>query len=756
MAAKTDSYVEKSFIRQTHNLGQATELDDRYETISTPDGFKGQLFPHQMTILRALFDVYTRRYLQVNDSSNSYNVVTTLPIIAQTSAIVLADSFGSGKTITIAAFILMMKRAPKALPERVNRMAISDLDYRPTNCWFEGFSTELTRRFERVLPPVLIVVGAQVLIQWQKALRDFTNLSVYTVGNADHMKKFYEEFKSGRMNRYDVVLLKNGTVTKNFLLDGENAMQVTGLRHMIDVVGKMTGNACWSLAVVDDFDTIKIDPNTPTLNALFTIYVSATRKEDHRASKVTTYGSFSEMLDDRLNTPLSRIPYDNVLFSNFRLRNTDKYIEQSTNIPYVHKYKYVYSNPDDNYMKLLGVMGESDANNLMEMLNGDAIETAAETLGIKTNSVADIFQRMLDKKYERYLHDQYVVETVQAARKHIKTLEEHPKETGHTAAEMESIRTQLTKRASADFIKYTSDKLVKYLKEMEDEFVRSREINAVAVNRVKDNLKQGECQVCTLPLEDMSVVINKCCGIVLCSECCTKASNIQKRQNYADKTASIAGVCPNCRAQIDVTKDIIFINKEFNLSALANARGDERPDAAPVVEIKAPVVDAEKELMDSIKSPKLKALLQIIKGQTPDNRSKAEMQIKNLIRGSKDVPQPKGVPRKVLVFAGFNESLLNIEKFLGEHRIEFMRLSGTYSQMNDVVEKFKKQATVLLVNSSQVCAGLNLQFATDLVFFHKLMDNNVEEQVCGRAQRIGREFNLQMHYLLYNNEKAYV
>jgi hypothetical protein len=39
------------------------------------------------------------------------------------------------------------------------------------------------------------------------------------------------------------------------------------------------------------------------------------------------------------------------------------------------------------------------------------------------------------------------------------------------------------------------------------------------------------------------------------------------------------------------------------------------------------------------------------------------------------------------------------------------------------------------------------------VFFHKMIDKNIEAQVAGRAQRIGRICNLHMHYLMYNNEK---
>jgi hypothetical protein len=581
---------------------------------------------------------------------------------------------------------------------------------------------------------------------------------VFTIGKVNHMETFYKKFKTGEINLYDIVLLKNGQITKNFLLDGESAVNVKWIRHMIDVVGKITGDSCWSLVVIDDFDSIKIDPRTRNINALYTVYVSATKREDYQKPRIIKYKSIEDMLADRSTVPLCQVMSDSVLFTNFRLRNSDEYINKSVNLTIVNKYKYIYSNPNDNYMRLLGAMGEVDADEIMEMLNGDAIETAAGRLGIKTNSIADIFQRVLDKKYEKYLHDQYIVDAIAAARVHIGGLEAHPRE-NHTAQELEAIRDKLVKRTPPDFIKYTSECLVRYLKELEEDYIRSRDANAIAVNRVKDNLKQGECQVCTLPLEDVGVVINKCCGIVLCSDCCVKASNIRKQENYSSKTIIITGKCPNCHAIIDVTRDIIFINKDFDIRKIMDAKGDEKPDC----QLEGGQADSsaagdnpddKKNSFESVKNPKLKALLKIIHGEMPENCSKTELRIKNLIKGTRDVPAGKDTVRKVLVFANYDESLQNIENILSEHKIEFLRLTGTYSQMHSIVEEFRKRVTVLLVNSSQICAGLNLQFATDLVFFHKLLNEHVEQQVVGRAQRIGRTCNLSIHYLLYNNERV--
>ena len=117
-----------------------------------------------------------------------------------------------------------------------------------------------------------------------------------------------------------------------------------------------------------------------------------------------------------------------------------------------------------------------------------------------------------------------------------------------------------------------------------------------------------------------------------------------------------------------------------------------------------------------------------------------------------NIPQVVNGSRKVLVFANYNETLNMIEDFLNENKILFIRLGGTYKERADTIVKFKNHGQVLLINSQQSCAGINIEFATDLCYFHKIIDPNIEAQVAGRAQRIGRTCNLKIHYLVYNNE----
>jgi SNF2 family DNA or RNA helicase len=92
--------------------------------------------------------------------------------------------------------------------------------------------------------------------------------------------------------------------------------------------------------------------------------------------------------------------------------------------------------------------------------------------------------------------------------------------------------------------------------------------------------------------------------------------------------------------------------------------------------------------------------------------------------------------------------------------ISFSVLRGTHDQIRKVVKKYNlpnehpDSIQVLLVNGAQYCAGLNLQVTSDIVYMHKVTDPAVEAQIAGRAARVGRTRNLNIHYVLYENEYA--
>ena len=57
------------------------------------------------------------------------------------------------------------------------------------------------------------------------------------------------------------------------------------------------------------------------------------------------------------------------------------------------------------------------------------------------------------------------------------------------------------------------------------------------------------------------------------------------------------------------------------------------------------------------------------------------------------------------------------------------------------------EINVLFLNSKNNGAGINLQEATDIILYHK-MNENLETQILGRANRIGRDIELKVHHLI--------
>jgi len=58
-----------------------------------------------------------------------------------------------------------------------------------------------------------------------------------------------------------------------------------------------------------------------------------------------------------------------------------------------------------------------------------------------------------------------------------------------------------------------------------------------------------------------------------------------------------------------------------------------------------------------------------------------------------------------------------------------------------------------MLNAQYFGAGMNLQMTTDIIMYHRF-DKEMEEQIIGRAQRLGRAVDkpLNVYYLLHDNE----
>ena len=107
---------------------------------------------------------------------------------------------------------------------------------------------------------------------------------------------------------------------------------------------------------------------------------------------------------------------------------------------------------------------------------------------------------------------------------------------------------------------------------------------------------------------------------------------------------------------------------------------------------------------------------------------------------------------KFLVFSQFSNSFNTIVEKLTENNITFSKLSGSTGRVTNIIRDFSNnKIKVLLLNANNYGSGLNLEMTTDIVIYHK-MSHDLEEQIIGRGQRLGRTSPLHIHYLCYENE----
>jgi SNF2 family DNA or RNA helicase len=741
-------------------------LDEKFTAVETPPKFKGGLYEHQKVVVKALLDLESKRHINCISEDNKEKY------IIDNHACILSEKLGSGKTIEILALICFSRTPTKILPKPVNvnhlKVESSYFTYGMDDYNYDHIDTQIKRlypieiqaKYSSKLNSNLIVVNKSVLVQWEKAIEHFTHLTYFTIGDIRSLKIFYTMYLNGTLN-YDIILLKSNHVT-NFYLRGENPNLVHSSRSFIDVVALMCEATPFSRVIYDDFDTItSAGENVMLVNAFYSIFVSTTRNHTFarynnlqgvtKKTSIDTLQVIHSLFERRY---LMNVYNDVSLFEIFNIRTTPVYMDWSTNIPTFEIYKSTYKNPSDNYLTIMKDLG---ANNVVEMMNGDAIQTAADSLGITSKSPFDIFKRLLNNKYDIYIASKNRHLKYEAAISHISKLSDmanrpprvenkvikHWPE-NHTEAQIKDIIDDINKMEKYKMldIDFKSQNLIFALNNQCHSAKNEMEMNGLVITRMKENLREQLCVVCKMDIDGEDIIIPRCCSNIIGSDCFRTA------QLESNGDSAVLGKCPGCSKKINIVLDLAYIKAGIDIDALIDAQGDE------VIEEPVAVID---ESVNKIDNPKLQALWDIIGGKMPASTKPVSFQISSVIDGMYSKPLQPETPRKILMFANYNETLDMVEDFLKTKSISYLRLLGDYHHMHNIVCEFDKlKSGILLINSSKNCAGLNLQSASTIIFFHKLDNRHIESQVIGRAQRIGRTTSLQIYYLLYNNEAHHV
>jgi hypothetical protein len=228
-----------------------------------------------------------------------------------------------------------------------------------------------------------------------------------------------------------------------------------------------------------------------------------------------------------------------------------------------------------------------------------------------------------------------------------------------------------------------------------DEHITGRLIRSIKnletrLDLIITKMKEINKTLCIICLDKLiKPTMVDCCGSIYCFDCFTLTSG--KR-----------GKCPTC--QRSITNNNMHVIKHKHVDTTNN-----------------------KEIMPAIKLPdKLETLMQIIQSNK------------------------KG---KFLVFANFVETFKKIKTKLDNHNISNVMLKGSQTAINKILKSFSDSKTqVIMLTAENFGMGMNLQMTTDIVIYHRFT-KEIEEQVIGRAQRLGRINSLNIHYLIHDNEE---
>jgi SNF2 family DNA or RNA helicase len=203
------------------------------------------------------------------------------------------------------------------------------------------------------------------------------------------------------------------------------------------------------------------------------------------------------------------------------------------------------------------------------------------------------------------------------------------------------------------------------------------------------HILDNDCPICQSTIQNPVMV--PCCQNIFCGECIIPW--LQQK-----------GTCPFCRTMIEAKK-LIFISKS----------SDEKKD------------DGTEEKKDEEK-----------KDEKVSNLTKPEM-ILNIISQN-----PQG---KFIVFSNYDESYILIKNTFTEHNQKCIEIRGTVAMRTKSLKRYEEgEVNVIFLNSMMNGAGINLEMTTDIIMYHE-MTELLEKQLIGRANRIGRTSELNIHYL---------
>ena len=592
-----------------------------------PNDIKVSLKPHQLAMVHAMDE-------KEKECVNGFTIDNDTHY---SQFAILGDKVGSGKTITMLAYLSQRKKNMFAnVFSGINK-------YSKISFWSQKpiYATECSGN-------TLIIVPHTLFHQWKHAIQKQTSLSFLEVKT---LKAFDKPDFLQQIKLCDITLMSN-TIIKQFMSIRE--------RNIIQ----------WSRVIFDEVDSIHFTSTVDMPNANFYWLITATWPNvlfhglymylsdaylQQRAisgisselvalleqGQLTNNNNYYSRYDIRSSSFFSKFLTKHPNRGNIILTTHAKFMEKSWKYPDIHQQRIICDTPLSHKIVANYITAE-----IQELLHGGDIKSALEKLGVTNTSQSSLVNALCEsreKELDKLTKTLAFKETLEYSCQQAKD------------AAIASLRGKIA--SLRDQIQSLKERIL----------------------HVKDEI----CAICFEEPSNPTVVL--CCSRLFCGNCIIRC--IQSNPH-----------CPLCRASLTY-EHLRHISEDS-------------PKTVP------------ENTMEQLPKKK-EALLKAI------------------------TDTPNG---KFLVFNRYDNPFLEIEGALNDCSIKVASVRGNKDHVSSILRNFEKGATqVLLMNSLEAGAGMDLKSASHIILMHS-MRKEEEVQIIGRAMRLGRTEPLTIIRLLHESE----
>lgn len=349
------------------------ELDETSAINKQPSLISIQLKPHQLACLKKAFIMEKFGSIKYNIDGSKHNDIYNTCLNGQyninTNIGIIGDIVGYGKTLTALSIISECKLDDIFLNKKYEKSFISNSNYS-----YFSYSTNnkiIKKNTNMINSTLIIVPRGPVYVQWEKTLKQDTNLKYLAIDNLNFIKKnlpnpenVTNEIILEYFNDYDVVLIKNTT-----------------LEVLFSYYNNLTTASCynylfrWKRVMIDEaHDIIK---TIPILHYYYLWLISGTYEELINSIRSPTgiLYDIRQVFNDIKNIKLMLI------------KCKKEFVRNSFKLP-VPEEKYYLCKMPIQFMAIKDLI----SNSIIDKLNANDIVGAIKELGGKTETENDMIE----------------------------------------------------------------------------------------------------------------------------------------------------------------------------------------------------------------------------------------------------------------------------------------------------------------------------------------------------------------------------